>query len=108
MEEEIIKPGIVRRIIEKVENDNGMIVLPETADTILTAFLDTVADILSEGDIIKLKGYMTIYPQLYKSKQIKNVSDQSIINIPARYKAKIKTGTKLNNACMNLTPKEGE
>lgn len=60
MKEEIIKHGIVRRIIEKVENDNGMIVSPETADTILTAFLDTVTDILSEGDIIKLKGYMTI------------------------------------------------
>lgn len=107
MKEEIIKPGIVKRIVEKVENDNGMIVSPETADTILTAFLDTVADILSEGDSIKLKGYMTIYPQLYKSKQIKNVSDQSIINIPERYKAKIKTGTKLNNACKNLTT-EGE
>ena len=50
---------------------------------------------------------MTIYPQLYKSKQIKNVADQSIVNIPARYKAKIKTGTKLNNACKNLS-KEGE
>lgn len=107
MKEEIIKPGIVRRIIEKVENDNGMIVSPETIDIILTAFLDTVVDILSKGNSIKLKGYMTIYPQLYKSKQIKNVSDQSIINIPERYKAKIKTGTKLNNACKNLTT-EGE
>ena len=29
MKEEIIKPGIVRRIVEKVENDNGMIVSPE-------------------------------------------------------------------------------
>ena len=54
LKEEIIKPGIVRRIVEKVENDNGMIVSPETADTILTAFLDTVTDVLSEGDIIKL------------------------------------------------------
>ena len=50
---------------------------------------------------------MTIYSQLYKLKQIKNVSDGSIVNILARYKAKIKTGTKLNNACKNLTV-EGE
>lgn len=107
LKEEIIKPGIVRRIIERVENENGLVISPETTDIILTAFLDTVADILSEGDSIKLKGYMTIYPQLYKSKQIKNVADQSIVNIPARYKAKIKTGTKLNNACKNLS-KEGE
>ena len=84
-----------------------MVILPETTDIILTAFLDTIADTLSEGDSIKLKGYMTIYSQLYKSKQIKNVADQSIVSIPARYKAKIKTGTKLNNACKNLTT-EGE
>lgn len=107
MKEEIIKPGIVRRIIEKVENEDGLVISSETADIILIAFLKTVADILSEGDSIKLKGYMTIYSQLYKSKQIKNVADQSIVNIPARYKAKIKTGTKLNNACKNLTA-EGE
>lgn len=107
LKEEIIKPGIVRRIIEKVENEDGLVISSEMADIILIAFLDTVADILSEGDSIKLKGYMTIYPQLYKSKQIKNVADQSIVSIPARYKAKIKTGTKLNNACKNLTT-EGE
>lgn len=107
MKEEIIKPGIVRRIVERVENENGLVISPETTDIILTAFLDTVVDILSKGNSIKLKWYMTIYPQLYKSKQIKNVSDQSIINIPERYKAKIKTGTKLNNACKNLTT-EGE
>lgn len=93
MKEEIIKPGIVRRIVESVENDNGLVISPETTDIIITTFLDTVADILSEGDSVKLKGYMTIYPQLYKSKQIKNIADQSIVNIPARYKAKIKTGT---------------
>lgn len=107
MKEEIIKPGIVRRIVERIENENELIVSPETIDIILTAFLDTVADVLSEGDNIKLKGYMAIYPQLYRAKRIKNVADQSIIKIPARYKAKIKTGTKLNNACKNLTM-EGE
>ena len=45
MKEEIIKPGIVRRIIERVENENGLVILPETTDIILTAFLDTVADL---------------------------------------------------------------
>lgn len=102
LNEEIIKPGIVRQIVKKIENNNNVVVSPEMADMVLTAFLDTVTDIVSEGDIIKLKGYMTIYPQLYKSKQIKNVSDKSIVNIPARYKAKIKTGTKWNNACEHL------
>ena len=34
--------------IEKVENENELVISPETTDIILTAFLDTVADILSE------------------------------------------------------------
>ncbi len=55
MKEEIIKPGIVRRIVESVENDNGLVISPETTDIIITTFLDTVADILSEGDSVKLK-----------------------------------------------------
>lgn len=55
MKEEIIKPGIVRRIVERVENNNGLVISPETTDIIITAFLDTVADILSEGDSVKLK-----------------------------------------------------
>lgn len=55
MKEEIIKPGIVRRIIERVENDNGLVISSETADIILIAFLETVADILSEGDILLIK-----------------------------------------------------
>ena len=36
----------------------------KTVDICLTAFLDTVADILSEGDSDVLKGYMNIYPKL--------------------------------------------
>ncbi len=107
MKEEIIKPGIVRRIIERVENENGLVISPETTDIILTAFLDIVADILSEGDTVILRGYMNIYPKYCKSKEVKNVMDKSIVTIPAHYKAKIKTGTKLNNACKNLS-KEGE
>ena len=79
----------------------------ETVEAATKVKLNYTKKTIKKGDSIKLKGYMTIYPQLYKSKQIKNVADQSIVNIPARYKAKIKTGTKLNNACKNLS-KEGE
>ena len=66
------------------------------------SFLDTVADILSEGDSVVLKGYMNIYPKQYKAKEVKNVADQSRVYIPAHYKARIKTGTKLNAACKDL------
>lgn len=63
MKQKIIKPGVVRRIAEKIA-DEGINIPKETVDICLTAFLDTVADILSEGDSIVLKGYMNIYPKL--------------------------------------------
>lgn len=101
MKQKIIKPGVVRRIAEKIA-DEGINIPRETVDICLTAFLDTVADILSEGDSVVLKGYMNIYPKQYKAKEVKNVADQSRVYIPAHYKARIKTGTKLNAACKDL------
>ena len=35
-----------------------MVISPETTDIILTAFLDTVADILSEGDMITFTNHV--------------------------------------------------
>ena len=105
MREEIIRPGITRRIIDKVESD-GNTATQDAVDMIISAFLDCIVDILAAGDCIKLKGYMTIYPQLYKSKQVQNIADKSMINIPSQYKAKIKAGTKLNNACKQLMARE--
>ena len=51
MKQKIIKPGVVRRIAEKIA-DEGINIPKETVDICLTAFLDTVA------------GYMNIYPKL--------------------------------------------
>lgn len=51
MKQKIIKPGVVRRIAEKIA-DEGINIPKETVDICLTAFLDTVADILSEGDSV--------------------------------------------------------
>ena len=45
MNQKIIKPGVVRRIAEKIA-DEGINIPKETVDICLTAFLDTVADIL--------------------------------------------------------------
>ena len=41
-------------MIKRVENENELVILPETTDIILTAFLDTVADMLVEGDMRQL------------------------------------------------------
>lgn len=105
MKEEIIKPGIIRSIIQKMECQNEM-VSEETVDLMLSAFFDTIIETLQNGDCIKLKGYMTIYPKMYKPKRIHSVSGSEIIDIPKRYKARIKAGSKLENACRNLLESE--
>lgn len=105
MKEEIIKPGIIRSIIQKMECQNEM-VSEETVDLVLSAFFDTVIEILQNGDCIKLKGYMTIYPKMYKPKTIHSVSGNEIIDIPKRYKTRIKAGSKLENGCKNLLENE--
>lgn len=105
MNQKVIKPAIVRRMVERIES-SGQSVSPEMADMCITAFLDTVADILSECDTAILRGYMTIYPKYCKSKEVKNVMDKSRVTIPAHYKAGIKAGKKLNEACQNLIEQE--
>lgn len=106
MREEIIKPGIIRNIVQKVEKNNEQIISEETVDLVLGAFFDTIIEALENGDCIKLKGYMTIYPKLYNSKKVHNVSDNQIICIPERYKPRIKIGSKLENACKKLMNKK--
>lgn len=105
MNQKVIKPGIIRRMVEKIEN-NGQSISSEIADMCVIAFLDAVADILSEGDTVILRGYMNIYPKYCKSKEVKNVMDKSIVTIPAHYKAGIKAGKKLNASCQNLIKQE--
>jgi nucleoid DNA-binding protein len=107
LKEEIIKPGIVRKVVEKME-DNSIVIYPETVDMVISAFLDSIVDILEEGDCVKLKGYVTIYPKYYKAKKVNNIVDNQVIDIPERYKPKIKAGSKLENACKNLMKKEGD
>lgn len=69
MNQKVIKPGIVRRMVERIES-SGQSVSPEIADMCVTAFLDAVADILSEGDTVILRGYMNIYPKSRCTKYI--------------------------------------
>ena len=90
MKEEIIKPGIVRRIIERVENENGLVISPETTDIILTAFLDTVADILSEGDMITFTNHV-VWKRLAPEEKIELQEQKNGIgNVKRRNNGRIK------------------
>ena len=83
MNEEIIKPGLVRRIVDKLD-DTKIVVggnkefykslyhlqyTQEIVDNVISAFLDVVEDEVEEGNSIRLNGYLIIKPEFRKEKQ---------------------------------------
>ena len=59
MNEKIIKPGVVKRIVDSLKRKEKKYT-QEDIETILSAFWDVVIDAISNGDFVKLNGYATI------------------------------------------------
>lgn len=120
MNEEIIKQGLVRRIVEKLEGTRIVIggnkefykrkyhlqYTQEIVDNVISAFLEVMEDEIEEGNTIRLNGYMAIKPE-YKSprKARRNVYKNIEMTIPARYKLKLKFGKRLTEACQRFNDK---
>ncbi|MCD8037962.1 MAG: HU family DNA-binding protein [Lachnospiraceae bacterium] len=119
MKEEIIKPGVVRKIVEKLD-DKRIIVggnkefykskyhlqyTQEIVDNVVSAFLQVMTDEIADGNVIKLNGYFTIAPKYKEARKGRNVYTNEEIDIPAKYKLKVKTGSKFEEACKRLTEK---
>lgn len=121
MNEEIIKPGLVKRVTDKLDNKRIVIggnkelykrkyhlqYTQQIVDNVLSALLETMEDIIEEGDGIKLNGYITIKPTYRSPRIARNVVENKAINIPGRYKLKIKAGAKLEEACKRFDDKVG-
>lgn len=120
MNEEIIKPGLVKRTVDNLDDKKIVIggnkelykrryhlqYTQEIVDNVLSALLQTMEEIIEEGNSIRLNGYMTIQPTYYNSRMARNVYENTEIKIPARYKLKFKAGTKLVEACKRFNDKE--
>ncbi len=117
MNEEVFKPGIISRIARKLDNSELDIgrtnqrLLPnnlklrytqEIIDAVLSAFLESMEDVLADGDSIKLNGYIHIKPEYCKAKKGMNVYKKTRVIIPARHRPKIKAGSRLIEACSKL------
>ena len=102
MSEKIIRPGVVKKIVDltKSRNQNYR---QEVVSDILTAFFDVVEEAISNGDSINLNGYMTIETQYRKERKARNVSENTEIVVPEHYKVNIKAGSKFNNAAKRYT-----
>ena len=112
MNEEIIKPGLVRRIVDKLD-DTRIVVggnkefykslyhlqyTQEIVDNVISAFLDVVEDEVEGGNSIRLNGYLIIKPEFRKGRKARNVYANEDVMIPDRYVLKIKAGKRLKEA----------
>ena len=123
MNEEIIKPGIVKRTVDKLDGTRIVIggnkeyykslyhlqYTQEIVDNVLSAFLQVMEDELGQGNTIRLNGYFTVKPEFRKSRKARNVYANEDVIIPDRYVLKMKGGKKLKEACERFNKKvEGE
>lgn len=117
--EEIIKPGLVRRIVDKLDGTKIVIggnkefykkeyhlqYTQEIVDNVLSALLEVMEDEIEKGNTIRLNGYMTIKPAYRNPRLARNVYENIEIKIPARYKLKLKAGKRLTEACKRFNDK---
>lgn len=102
MNEKIIKPGVIKRIVDLTKSRNQKYT-QETVNDILTAFFDVVEDAISKGNSINLNGYMTIELQHRAERKARNVKTNTEIVVPEHYRVHIKPGAKFNQAAENFT-----
>lgn len=102
MKEKIIRPGVIKRIVDLTKSRNQNYT-QEVVGDILTAFFDVMEDAVSNGDSINLNGYLTIETQYKKASKARNVYENKEIIVPEHYKVNIKVGSKLNQAAKQYT-----
>lgn len=102
MNEKIIRPGVVKRIVDLTKSRNQNYT-QEVVNDILTAFFDVVEEAISNGNSINLNGYLTIETQYRKERKARNVSENKEIIVPEHYKVNIKSGSKFNQAAERYT-----
>lgn len=102
MNEKIIRPGVVKRIVDLTKSRNQAYT-QEVVNDILTAFFDVVEEAISNGNSINLNGYLTIETQYRKERKARNVSENTEIIVPEHYKVNIKSGSKFNQAAERYT-----
>lgn len=83
MKEKIIKPGIVKRVVEKLEGtkiniggnkhsykrEYNLKYTQEIVDNVICAFMDVIVDIIENGDSVKLNSYFILEPKYYAEKR---------------------------------------
>lgn len=122
MDNELHKKDIINKISEKLIDEKIVIggnknfykrkyhlkYTQKIIGNVLDAFWDVIAEIIEDGDSIKLYNYIKIEPGYYKAVKLNAKGFPGIKEniVPARYKMKFIMGERLKEACRRLSQKK--
>ena len=122
MDNELHKKDIINKISEKLIDEKIVIggnknfykrkyhlkYTQKIIGNVLDAFWDVIAEIIEDGDSIKLYNYIKIEPKYFKSVKLTAKGFNGIREniVPARYKMKFIMGERLKEACRVLSQKK--
>lgn len=102
MNEKIIRPGVIKRVVDLLKCRNKKYT-QEDVDNIITAFWDVIIEAIINGDSINLNGYVSIENKYMSSRKARNVAENIEMIVPEHYRVNFKSGSKLNKAAMIFT-----
>lgn len=122
MDNELHKKDIINKISEKLIDEKIVIggnknfykrkyhlkYTQKIIGNVLDAFWDVIAEIIEDGDSIKLYNYIKIEPRYYKAVKLNTKGFPGIKEniVPARYRMKFIMGERLKEACRRLSQKK--
>lgn len=114
MNNRIHKYDIVKRVSEKLKGKK--IPMPTIGiqkvytltiiEIVIDAFLEVLLEIIEEGNVVALTGYMTIEHKLQEEKIVCCYGTGEKTVVPAHYRTKVLFGRKFQEACKKLTERE--
>lgn len=105
MNERIVRPGLIKRIVALLKCRNKKYT-QEDVETILSAFWDVVIEAISSGDSVNLNGYAAIGLKHVAERKSRNVIKNQEMILPEHYQVKLKAGSKLKQAAIDFTQKQ--
>lgn len=105
MNEKIIRPGVIKRVVDLLKCRNKKYT-QEDVENIIFAFWDVVIDVLSNGDSVNLNGYASIGTKYMAERKSRNVVENQEITVPEHYRVYFKAGSKLNQAAATFTQRQ--
>ena len=122
MDNELHKKDIINKISEKLIDEKIVIggnksfykrkyhlkYTQKIIANVIDAFWDVIAEIIEEGDSIKLYNYIKIEPRYYKAVKLNAKGFPGIKEniVTARYRMKFIMGERLKEACRRLSQKK--